>query len=201
MFKHVFSSTLAQLEKAPSVSVSPRKYWKQGEINEQKKAFQEDWANNLLSIKTVFQRLTEDESLHSKLNATTRQTYDDLRSLAVLGQVSNSSVKENGKPKKCPLCPAVLKRLDARLCNKHRKVYDKEHFELLKAAEIHDQKLYNFSVTESSRKQKIVQDVSTKRVSTPCKRSFIPESSKSSYRMSDHKPNSALPLQLDDLTT
>ena len=90
VFKHVFSSTLAQLEKAPSVSVSPRKYWKQGEINEQKKAFQEDWANNLLSIKTVFQRLTEDESLHSKLNATTRQTYDKSRSLAVSGQVSNS---------------------------------------------------------------------------------------------------------------
>ena len=90
VFKHFFSSTLVQLEKAPSVSVSPRKYWKQGEINEQKKAFQDDWANNLLSIKTVCQRLTEDQSLHSKLNATTRQTYDELRSLAVLGQVSNS---------------------------------------------------------------------------------------------------------------
>ena len=89
VFKHVFSSTLAQLEKSPSVSVSPRKYWKQGEINEQKKAFQDDWANNLLSIKTVSERLTEDQSLHSKLNATTRQTYDELRSLAVLGQVSN----------------------------------------------------------------------------------------------------------------
>ena len=33
------------------------------------------------------------------------------------------------------------------------------------------------------------------------RRSLIPESSKSWYRMSDHKPNSALPLQLDDLTT
>ena len=45
---------------------------------------------NLLSIETVRQRLTEDESLHSKLNATTRQTYDKLRSLAVSGQVSKS---------------------------------------------------------------------------------------------------------------
>ena len=87
------------------------------------------------------------------------------------------------------------------MCNKHRKVHDKEHLQLLKAAEIHDQKLYKFSMTQSSRKQTIAKDVSTKQVSTRCKRSFIPESSKSSYRMSDHKPNSALQLQLDDLTT
>ena len=72
---------------------------------------------------------------------------------------------------------------------------------MLKAAEIHDQKLYKFSMTQSPRKQTIAKDVSTKPVSTPCKRSFIPAFSKSLYRMSDHKPNSALPLQLDDLTT
>ena len=33
VFQYGFSSTLAQLEKASSVSVSPRKYWKQEEIN------------------------------------------------------------------------------------------------------------------------------------------------------------------------
>ena len=87
------------------------------------------------------------------------------------------------------------------MSNKHGKVHDKEHLELLKAAEIHDQKLYKFSMTQSPRKQTIAKDVSTKPVSTPCKRSFIPAFSKSLYRMSDHKPNSALPLQLDDLTT
>ena len=114
---------------------------------------------------------------------------------------TKSSVKENRKPKKCPLCPAVLKRLDEHLRNKHGKVHDKEYLELLKAAEIHDQKLYKFSMTQSPRKQTTGKDISTKPVSTPCKRSFIPESSKSSYRISDHKPNSALPLQLDDLTT
>ena len=85
VFKHDFSSS-AQLEEAPSVSVSPRRYWKQEEINEMKKAFQDDLANNLLSIETVRQRLTEDDSLQSKLNATTRQTYDKLRSLAVSGK-------------------------------------------------------------------------------------------------------------------
>ena len=90
VFNHDFSSTSAQLEEALSVSVSPRKYWKQKEINELKKAFQDDLANNLLSIETVRQRLTEDESLHSKLNASTRQTYNKLRCLAVSGQVSNS---------------------------------------------------------------------------------------------------------------
>ena len=90
VFKHGFSSTLGQLGEAPSFSVSARKYWKQEEISELKKAFQDDLSNNLLSIETVRQRLTEDESLHSKLNATTRQTYDKLRSLAVSGQVSNS---------------------------------------------------------------------------------------------------------------
>ena len=55
-----------------------------------KKAFQDDLANNLLSLETVCRRLTEDERLHWKLNATTRQTYDKLRSLTVSGQVSNS---------------------------------------------------------------------------------------------------------------
>ena len=90
VFKHGFSSTLGQLGEAPSVSFPPRKYWKQEEISELKKAFQDDLAKNLLSIETVRQRLTEDESLHSKLNATTRSTYDKLRSLAVSGQVSNS---------------------------------------------------------------------------------------------------------------
>ena len=53
VFKHGFSSTSAQLEEAPSVSVSPRKYWKQEEVNELKKAFQDDLRNNLLSIETV----------------------------------------------------------------------------------------------------------------------------------------------------
>ena len=90
MFNHGFSSTSAQLEEALSISVSPRKYWKQKEINELKKALQDDLANNLLSIETVRQRLTEDESLQSKLNASTRQTYNKLRCLAVSGQVSNS---------------------------------------------------------------------------------------------------------------
>ena len=56
-------------------------------------------------------------------------------------------------------------------------------------------------MTQSPRKQTIAKYVSTKIVSTPCKRSFIPESSKSLYRISNHKPNSALPLRLDDLTT
>ena len=83
-----FSSTSGQLEEASSVSW--RKYWKQEEINVLKKAFQDNLANNLVSIETVRQRLTEDESLHSKLNATTLQTYNKLRSLAVSGQVSSS---------------------------------------------------------------------------------------------------------------
>ena len=90
VFKHGFSSTSAQLEEASSVSVSTRKYWKQEEINELKKAFQDDLTNNLLSVDTVRQRLAADEGLNSKLNATTRQTYDKLRSLAVSEQVSNS---------------------------------------------------------------------------------------------------------------
>ena len=89
VFKHGFSST-DQVEKAPSVSVSPRKSWTQKEMNELKKVFQDDLANNLLSIETVRQRLKENESLHSKLNASARQIYDKLRSLAVSGQVSNS---------------------------------------------------------------------------------------------------------------
>ena len=42
VFKHGFSSTLGQLGEAPSVSVSSRKYWKQEEISELKKAFQDD---------------------------------------------------------------------------------------------------------------------------------------------------------------
>ena len=52
VFRHGFSK-LAQLEEASSVSVPPRKCWKQEEINEPKKAFQDDLANNLLSIETV----------------------------------------------------------------------------------------------------------------------------------------------------
>ena len=51
MFKHGFSSTSSQLEEAPSVCVSPRKYWKLEEINELKKPFQDDLENNLLSKK------------------------------------------------------------------------------------------------------------------------------------------------------
>ena len=39
VFKHGFSSTSTQLEEAPSVSVSPIKYWKQEELHELKKAF------------------------------------------------------------------------------------------------------------------------------------------------------------------
>ena len=97
---------------------------------------------------------------------------------------TKSGVKENRLPKKCPLCPAVLKRLDEHLRNKHGKVHDKKHLQLLKAAEIDDQKLYKFSMTQSPRKQTIEKDVSRKPVSTLCKRSFIPESSKSSYRIS-----------------
>ena len=97
---------------------------------------------------------------------------------------TKSGVKENRLPKKCPLYPAVLKRLDEHLRNKHGKVHDKEHLELLKAVEIDDQKLYKFSMTQSPRKQTIEKDVSRKPVSTPCKRSFIPESSKSWYRIS-----------------
>ena len=98
---------------------------------------------------------------------------------------TKSSVKENRKPKKCPLCPTVLKRLDEHLRNKHGKVHDKEYLELLKAAEIDDQnqKLYKFLMTQSPRKQTIGKDLSRKPVSIPCKRSFIPESSKSSYRI------------------
>ena len=114
---------------------------------------------------------------------------------------TKSSVKENQKPKKCPLYLAVLKRLEKHLHNKHGKVHDKEYLELLKAAEIHDTKLYKFSMTQSPRKQTIAKYVSTKTVSTPCKRSFIPESSKLWHRISDHKRNSALPLQLGDLFT
>ena len=56
-------------------------------------------------------------------------------------------------------------------------------------------------MTQSPRKQTIAKYVSTKTVSTPCKRSFIPESSKLWHRISDHKRNSALPLQVDDLFT
>ena len=72
VLKHGFSSTLGQFGELPSVSFPPRKYWKKEEKSELKKAFQDDLANNLLSIETVRQRLIEDESLHSKLNATTR---------------------------------------------------------------------------------------------------------------------------------
>ena len=107
---------------------------------------------------------------------------------------TRSSAKENQKPKKCPFCLAFLKRLDKHLCNKHGKVHDKEYLELLKAAEIHDLKLYKFSMAQSPRKQTTAKDVSTKTISTPCKRPFIPESSKSSYCISDHMPNSALQL-------
>ena len=45
---------------------------------------------------------------------------------------TKKGVKENRLPKKCPLCPAVLKRLDEHLRNKYGKVHDKEHLELLK---------------------------------------------------------------------
>ena len=118
---------------------------------------------------------------------------------------TKSSVKENRKPKKCALCPAVLKKLDEHLRSKkrqfHGKVHDKEYLELLKAAEIHDQKLYEFSMTQLPRKQAIGKDVSTKTISTPCKKSFTRESSKSSYRIPYYMPNSAVQLQLDDLTT
>ena len=114
---------------------------------------------------------------------------------------TKSSVKENRKPKKRPLCPAVLQRLDEHLRNKHGKVHDKEYLELLKAAEIHDKILYEFSMTQSPRKQTIAKDVSTKTISAPCKRSFAKESSKSSYRIPYHMPNQVVQLQLDDLTT
>ena len=60
VFKHGFSSTSSQLEEAPSVCVSPRKYWKLEEINEVKKAFEDDWENNFFIKETVSQRLTED---------------------------------------------------------------------------------------------------------------------------------------------
>ena len=66
---------------------------------------------------------------------------------------TKSSVKTNRKPKKCPFCPAALKRLDEHLRNKHEE-YHEEYLELLKAAEIHDQKLYKFSMTQSPRKTK-----------------------------------------------
>ena len=66
---------------------------------------------------------------------------------------TKSSVKENRKPKKCSLCPAGYpKEIKEHLRNKHEKVHDEEYLELLKAAEIHDQKLYKFSMTQSPRK-------------------------------------------------
>ena len=56
-------------------------------------------------------------------------------------------------------------------------------------------------MTQSLRKQPIGKDVSRKPISTPCKRSFNPESIlKIIVSYLYHKPNSALPLQLDDLT-